>query len=235
MSDLTARARIVDAAIAVFADQGSSASVRSIASAAGVSAALITHHFGTKEALKAECDQRVLDSYTELKMAGIASPAASLAMLDEADEAESQRMAAMIAYMLRAFLDGGDTAREFYRRLLVQISDIMHVAVDQGMVRPECVDDAHLRYLAAMNLGFMVVQYVIDPPAKSVDFMRHLLADPSVMDAMVDVFTHGVFVDDQILTVFRQSTGLPEAAMDGENTATMTASPAVPLEKEKDV
>jgi len=56
-----------------------------------------------------------------------------------------------------------------------------------------------------------------------------------VMDAMVDVFTHGVFVDDQILTVFRQSTGLSDAVMGGPTTATMTATPTVPLEKEKDV
>jgi len=234
LSDLTARARIVDAATAVFAEQGASASVRAIAAAAGVSPALITHHFGTKDALKAECDQRVLDAYTELKMAGIASPATSLAALDDADEAESARLAVMSAYMLRAFMDGGDTAREFYRRLLAQVSEIMHVAADHGMVRRECVDDAHLRYLAAMNLGFMVVQYVIDPPATSVDFMRHLMSDPGVLDAMLDVLTNGVFANEQVLTVYRQSTGLSEAAMGGPNTAT-DGRPAATQRKERNV
>ena len=235
MSDLTARARIVDAATAVFAEQGATAPMRSIAAAAGVSAALITHHFGSKEALKAECDQRVLDAYTELKMAGIASPATSLAALDDADETESARLAVMSAYMLRAFMDGGDTAREFYRRLLAQITEIMNVAADRGMVRRECVDEPHLRFLAAMNLGFMVVQYVMYPPAKSADFMRRIMDDPGLVDAMLDVYTNGVFANEQVLTAYRESAGLPGAAMGGNKPATTMANPAVPQEKEKDV
>ncbi|NUR73688.1 MAG: TetR family transcriptional regulator [Hamadaea sp.] len=55
--DLTARARIRDAAIRLFADRGiAGASVRDIAQAAGVSSGLLRHHFGSKEALRDYCD-----------------------------------------------------------------------------------------------------------------------------------------------------------------------------------
>lgn len=59
--DLTARARIVDVALAQFAERGiGRATMRSIATAAGVSVGLVQHHFGTKDGLRAACDDRVL-------------------------------------------------------------------------------------------------------------------------------------------------------------------------------
>ena len=55
--DLTARARIRDAAIQLFAERGiAAATIRDIAQAAGVSSGLVRHHFGSKEALHDVCD-----------------------------------------------------------------------------------------------------------------------------------------------------------------------------------
>ncbi|MFD0204347.1 MULTISPECIES: TetR/AcrR family transcriptional regulator [Saccharothrix] len=60
-SDLTARARIRDAALARFgADGVAGASMRAIAADAGVSPALVVHHFGSKEGLRQACDEYVL-------------------------------------------------------------------------------------------------------------------------------------------------------------------------------
>ena len=50
--DLTARARIRDAAIECFARQGFAVSVRAIAAHAGVSPGLVIHHFGSKAGLR---------------------------------------------------------------------------------------------------------------------------------------------------------------------------------------
>ncbi|MEV0831109.1 TetR family transcriptional regulator [Nonomuraea rubra] len=59
--DLTTRARIRDAAMALFAEQGVKATtIRGIAEAAKVSPGLVQHHFGTKEALRLACDEYVL-------------------------------------------------------------------------------------------------------------------------------------------------------------------------------
>jgi len=202
-SDLTARARIIDAAVLVFADQGVAASMRAIAAAAGVSPGLITHHFGTKEALKAECDERVLDTYTTLNMAGIADPMGSMGIIEGSAPEQAEQVSTLTAYVLRAFLDGGPTAQQFYQRFLGRTREIMTAAAASGMVRPECADEAHLQYLAASNLGFMLVQLVTDPPESSVGYYQHLMLRPEVITAMIDVFTRGVFTDNQILAGYQ--------------------------------
>jgi AcrR family transcriptional regulator len=59
--DLTARARIRDAALEQFAEHGiDGATIRGIAAAARVSPGLVQHHFGTKERLREACDEAVL-------------------------------------------------------------------------------------------------------------------------------------------------------------------------------
>ncbi|WP_027943998.1 TetR/AcrR family transcriptional regulator [Amycolatopsis taiwanensis] len=55
--DLTARARIRDAALRHFGEHGfDRATIRGIAETAGVSSGLLRHHFGSKEALRDACD-----------------------------------------------------------------------------------------------------------------------------------------------------------------------------------
>lgn len=62
IDDLSTRARIRDAAMAAFAEEGyRGATMRGIAAAAGVSLGLVQHHFGTKDGLRAACDEQVLE------------------------------------------------------------------------------------------------------------------------------------------------------------------------------
>ena len=72
-SDLTAKATIRNAALRLFADRGPDAvTVRQVAAAAGVSPALVMHHFGSKAGLRESVDdhvaqqlRRVLDALTD--------------------------------------------------------------------------------------------------------------------------------------------------------------------------
>lgn len=60
--DLTARARIRNAALRLFAERGiERATIRDIARAAGVSGGLVRHHFGSKEQLRDACDAWALE------------------------------------------------------------------------------------------------------------------------------------------------------------------------------
>lgn len=62
LEDLSPRARIRDAAMKEFGDKGfKAATMKSIAYAAGVSVGLVQHHFGTKDGLRAACDERLVD------------------------------------------------------------------------------------------------------------------------------------------------------------------------------
>jgi AcrR family transcriptional regulator len=66
--DLTARARIRDAALRLFAERGlDGTTIRDIAKEAGVSGGLIRHHFGSKDDLRAACDSYALDQLMQIK------------------------------------------------------------------------------------------------------------------------------------------------------------------------
>src|SRR5689334_553849 len=59
--DLTARARIRDAALRHFGEHGfDRATTRAIAETAGVSPGLLRHHFGSKQALREACDAHLV-------------------------------------------------------------------------------------------------------------------------------------------------------------------------------
>lgn len=59
--DLTARARIRDAAMLHFGEHGfERATIRGIAETAGVSSGLVRHHFGSKQGLREACDDHLL-------------------------------------------------------------------------------------------------------------------------------------------------------------------------------
>ena len=66
MSDLTAKARIRDAAVELIGEVGyERATTRAIAERAGVTSGLIRHHYGSKEGLLAFCDERVIHLITD--------------------------------------------------------------------------------------------------------------------------------------------------------------------------
>ena len=59
-ADLTAAAAIRIAAMELFAERGyADVTIRQIAAAAGVSPALVIHHYGSKDKLRAVLDERV--------------------------------------------------------------------------------------------------------------------------------------------------------------------------------
>src|SRR5215468_1177003 len=59
--DLTARARIRQAALAQFTEHGyERTTIRGVAAAAGVSPGLVRHHFGSKQALRDAVDAHVM-------------------------------------------------------------------------------------------------------------------------------------------------------------------------------
>ncbi|MFB9680807.1 TetR/AcrR family transcriptional regulator [Streptosporangium vulgare] len=79
--DLTARARIRDAALRHFGEHGfERATTRAIAETAGVSPGLLRHHFGSKQALREACDAhlvKLISGMNERVSADTASGAAN--------------------------------------------------------------------------------------------------------------------------------------------------------------
>ncbi|WP_433086403.1 helix-turn-helix domain-containing protein [Dactylosporangium sp. CA-052675] len=110
--DLTARARIRDAAIRLFAERGmDGTTVRDIAQAAGVSPGLLRHHFGSKEGLREACDQHVLDLSMKIKAEIVID-----GKMDSPGFMPSVHPTVMLMYryVTRALLDGSPAAAAMF-------------------------------------------------------------------------------------------------------------------------
>jgi AcrR family transcriptional regulator len=102
----TGRERILDAAVTRFAAHGvDGTSLKAIAADAGVSPALIVHHFGSKQGLREACDHHVL----ELLRTQMRQAAAEGSRLDvlEALRRRQRGHAALLPYLARALAEGG--------------------------------------------------------------------------------------------------------------------------------
>src|SRR5580693_6656658 len=113
--DLTAAARIRDAAIERFGEQGFGVGLRAIAEAAGVSAALVIHHFGSKDGLRKACDDYVAEEIRSSKSEALRSndPATWFAAM-----AEIESYAPLMAYLVRSMQSGGELAKMLWHRMI---------------------------------------------------------------------------------------------------------------------
>ncbi|GGL51216.1 TetR/AcrR family transcriptional regulator [Planomonospora parontospora] len=148
--DLTTRARIRDAAMALFAEQGVKATtIRGIAEAAKVSPGLVQHHFGTKEALRHACDEYVLGYLRDQVTAGVTDRG-----LDKPEFIENVHRTAppLMKYLGRALVDGSPAAAAMFDEL-VRVTE-EHLADDE---RSEADHRARATVLTAMKLGITVL------------------------------------------------------------------------------
>jgi AcrR family transcriptional regulator len=204
--DLTARARIRDAAIECFAEQGFDASFRTIAARADVSPALITHHFGSKGALRAECDTDVLRQYRALKSEGIEQPSAHLLAALSAPGLSASRL----VYILRAILAGGGAARVFLDHLINDMRPVMAEGVANGLVRPSRDEEARLRYLTYQSMGALIVQFVTMPDATPEEFVASLTeGKQETILPTLELFTEGFLADRHMLDDYLTYVELP--------------------------
>ncbi|GAA1862558.1 TetR/AcrR family transcriptional regulator [Actinomadura bangladeshensis] len=111
--DLTARARIRDAALLQFAERGmKGATFRGIAEAAGVSVGLVQHHFGSKDELREACDAYTLDTVRRLSDASGGAG-------DPGFQAWAERLGLPVRrYLARALVDGSAAAARLFDDLV---------------------------------------------------------------------------------------------------------------------
>ncbi|SNU01028.1 transcriptional regulator, TetR family [Ruaniaceae bacterium KH17] len=148
-SDLTAAARIRDAAIDVFGQRGfDAASVRDIAHEARVSPALVMHHFGSKDGLREHCDEYLMNE--GLRLGG------------DVDIADSAALTAMIAayppdhpwlvYISRIILDGGPAGAALWDRLAAEAERALDTGSYPLQLRPELDPAAAASVATAVGL-----------------------------------------------------------------------------------
>ena len=142
--DRTAVARIRDAAIEQWGEHGFNVGLRSIAEAAGVSAALVIHHFGSKEGLRKACDDYIAEEIRTGK-------SASLRTKDPADwfaqMAEIESYAPLMAYLVRSMQSGSELAKMLWRKMIADAEQYMEEGVQNGLLKPSRDPRARAKYL----------------------------------------------------------------------------------------
>lgn len=191
--DLTAAAAIRMAAMELFAVRGyAEVTVRQIASAAGVSAALVIHHYGSKENLRAVLEERVAafveSMLAELAKAPTEGGSASVAELF-ADRLE--REPALAGYLRRLLCDAGPAGVALFGRLYQATRAGMQAMEQAGVVRPSRDEQVRNAFLLSNDLAMLLLR----PHISQVVGM-----DPLARDGLVrwsaevfDVYTGGVF------------------------------------------
>lgn len=102
--------KILTAAVGQFSAHGfTKATIRGIATAAGVSPGLIIHHFGSKEELRSACDDHVFERISESKAqnAGYASMAVQM-MFDDPE------MRTALDYLVKSLLDPTEHGQRYF-------------------------------------------------------------------------------------------------------------------------
>lgn len=211
--DLTARARIRDAAIARFGRDGFGVGLRTIAQDAGVSAPLVLHHFGSKDGLRAACDEHVLATVKEHK-ADALGPSGPDHLLVELAQVEGH--APLVAYVLRSIQHGGDLARTFLDAFVADAEAYLRAGVAAGTIRPSRDEAARARWLTLQGLGGMLVALAVDPlddPAGLGPRLRAYL-DSLALPAL-ELYTEGLMTDRRMLDAYLMYVTDPPAGTPG--------------------
>lgn len=196
--DLTAAARIRDAAIEQFGRHGFRVGVRAIADAAGVSAALVIHHFGSKDGLLQACDDYIAEEIREQKSEAIRSsdPATWLAQM-----AEIESYAPLMAYLVRSLQSGGTLAKTLWRKMIDNAEAYLDEGVRAGTVKPSRDPTARARYLAMVGGGgFLLYLQMHDTPTDLRAVLRDYANDMTL--PALEVYTEGLLTDRTMYDAF---------------------------------
>jgi TetR/AcrR family transcriptional regulator, regulator of cefoperazone and chloramphenicol sensitivity len=223
--DLTALARIRDAAIEQVGQHGFSVGLRAIAQAAGVSAALVIHHFGSKDGLLRACDEYILEEIRTSKSESLKSADATSWF---AQMAEIESYAPMMAYLVRSMQSGSALAKDFWQRMIDNAEQYLEEGVRAGTLKPSRDPKARAKFLSMNNGGgFLLYLQMHDNPTDLRAVLRDY-AEDMVLPAL-EVYSNGLMADSAMYEAFlaQREQGIPFSTSiegdhdDGDVTATV--------------
>ena len=199
-ADLLPQARIRLAALELLGEQGfDKTTIRAIAARAGVSPGLVIHHFGSKKQLRDAVDDGVFEVLKTDKATAIAS--AAMGRVDRYLD-DFPDLWPTLTYIIRVLRDGGPAADRLFDRMVEVTSEMLELMGAQVPLRMGSDPKATITLMVAFSLGISIFGDSV---------ARHLggdtLADPEVMRryslGTIEMFTHGLFVDDGYLNTLR--------------------------------
>ena len=213
--DRTAVARIRDAAIEQWGQHGFNVGLRSIAEAAGVSAALVIHHFGAKEGLRKACDDHIAEEIRTGKSASFRTkdPADWFAQM-----AAIESYAPLMAYLVRSMQSGSELAKILWRKMIADAEQYMEEGVQSGLIKPSRDPAARAKYLGITGGGsFLMYLQMHDNPTDLLAVLRDY-GEEMVLPAL-EIYTHGLMTDSTMYDAFLETRekGIPLTSNEGEH------------------
>jgi AcrR family transcriptional regulator len=210
--DRTTTARIRDAAIDQFGRRGFNVGLRTIAEAAGVSAALVIHHFGSKDGLRKSCDAYVAEVIRDAKSESMqtADPAGWLAQM-----AEIESYAPLVAYLVCSMQSGSDLAKSFWRTMAENAEQYLEEGVRTGVLKPSRDPHARARYLAICGGGAFLLYIQMHENPTDLRKVLHDYGEEMVLPAL-ELYTNGLMADSTMYDAFlaQREKGIPFSGAD---------------------
>lgn len=147
--------RILNAAILLFGERGVRGTpMKAIAVEAGVSQALIVHHYGTKEGLRSACDAYVADVIRERKEETLTAnpqfdPFMALRQLEHGRP--------LLRYLIRTLTEGGPHAADLIDGMIADAEAYMAQGERDGLIKPSEVPHYRAVLLVIWSMGALAL------------------------------------------------------------------------------
>jgi AcrR family transcriptional regulator len=203
LDDATARSRIRDAAIDLFGSDGFDAtSVRAVAKQAGVSPALVIHHFESKDKLRLACDDHIVHQIV-VQNAKLDEPALTSTLEHWLSDIDQFRP--IVNYLSRMLTDDTRAGDLLFDKLVARTEEMITDGAADGTMNPG--SDPHL--LAAVVTANSLATLV---------FGRHIgraVGESHLTDSVIrqltiptlELYTNGLYADDTVLRATREAIG----------------------------
>ena len=192
LEDLTARARIREAALDHFARDGYDRStIRAIARTADVSPGLLRHHYGSKPALREACDHYVFEMLHRANAQLLDDPGATAQILRTSKP--------FGRYVARSLADGSPTVGPIFDEL-VTMTEAWLVRADGSRTDIPTVDRrARAALVAAMGIGIPLLHEHVSRALGTDMFGPE--GDRLITLALLDIYSHSIaLIDDDVAT-----------------------------------
>jgi len=201
--DLTARARIRQAAMAHFAEHGyERATIRGIAATAGVSPGLLRHHYGSKQELR-----DAVDAYVVQEIKGLSDLIMADGLRGDLGPAVLSREAIRLFkdYLLRALTDGSPTMATILDEMIEPTEQWLAFADKDRTDEPFVDQRTRAAVVAATKLGVFVLREHVSR-VLGVDIMTPE-GDRLVALALLDLYSHPLVSPELAATARAQLDG----------------------------
>lgn len=190
--ELTGYEVIRRVAMELFAQRGADrVTIRDLAAAAGVSPALVLHHYGSKEGLRQAVDERALEMMEHLisEVAGQMDTRSSTSIVELCRTGFGAEPH-LIDYLRRLLIDGGDAADTLFQRLFEVTRATMSSMEEAGLVRPAVDSAVRDAFLLVNDLALILLR----------DHLTAVLGSDPLTGAgletwseqVLDVYAHGI-------------------------------------------